>query len=112
MLRPGFQFRRSGEFIRIVGDMTRRTALVSISAGAAAAVWPAGAQEIPADVNARNDAAAESLLTSQITEAGPWQGSVPDEYGMHQPISAAGLIETLTAAVNHAGSKLHDSNEV
>ena len=92
--------------------MTRRTALLSISAGAAAAVWPAGAQEIPADVNTRNDAAAESYLKSQITEAGPWQGSVPDEYGMHQPISVAGLIETLTAAVNHAGSKLHGSNDV
>jgi len=92
--------------------MTRRTALLSISAGAAAAVWPAGAQEIPADVNARNDAAAESYLKSQITEAGPWQGSVPDEYGMHQPVTVSGLIETLTAAVNHPGSKLHGSNEV
>src|SRR3569833_1632787 len=91
--------------------MKRRTALLSISAGAAAAVWPAGAQEIPADVNARNDAAAESYLKSQITEVCLCLVSVPDEYGMHQPISVAGLIETLTAAVNHAGSKHHGSKD-
>jgi hypothetical protein len=91
--------------------MTRRTALLSISAGAAASVWPAGAQEVPADVNARNDASAESYLKAQITEAGPWQGSVPDEYGMHAAGSASGLIETVTAAVSHPGSKHHGSNE-
>ncbi|HVW07988.1 MAG TPA: hypothetical protein VHC90_05370 [Bryobacteraceae bacterium] len=91
--------------------MTRRTALLSMSAGAAAAVWPAGAQEIPSAVVTRTDVAAESYLKSQITEAGPWQGSVPDEYGMHLAGTASGVIEILAAAVNYSGSKFYRSNE-
>jgi hypothetical protein len=92
--------------------MTRRTALLSISAGAAAAAaWTAEAQEIPSAVVARTDVAAESYLKSQITEAGPWQGSIPDEYGMHPAGAASGLIEILTAAVNYRGSKHYQSNE-
>ena len=93
-------------------SMTRRSALASISAGAVAAALRADAQEVPAAVVARNDAAVEGYLQSQITSSGDWTGSVPDEYLQHTAGNASSLIETFTAAVNHPGSKHFHSNEL
>lgn len=92
--------------------MTRRTAIASISAGVAATALRTEAQEAPTAVVARTDAAVESYLRTQITETGPWLGSVPDEYLQHPAGAASGLIETLTAAVNYPASKHYRSNDV
>src|SRR5882757_2804207 len=98
--------------LQIISGMTRRSVIASISASAVATAFRADAQEVPAAVVARNDAAVESYLQSQITSPGEWAGSVPDEYLQHTAGAASGLIETLTASLNHSGSKHFHSNEL
>ena len=90
--------------------VTRRQALLSLTAAAAAAA-PAPPPDVPAAVVERNDAAAERYLRSQITAPGRWMGSVPDDYLLHPVGSAAGLIETLAAALVHPASKHYGETE-
>lgn len=86
--------------------MTRREALLSLTTAAAAAAY-AAPSEVPPGVIARNDAATESYLNAQAAD-----GSVPDDYLLHSAGSAAGLIETLTAALLHPRSKHYQENEL
>ena len=86
--------------------LTRRAALGVL--GAAAAAPSQTAPPIAREVVERNDRAVETFLRSQITDpAGPWRGSVPDEFNLHPAGSAAGLIETMTASLACPQSKFH-----
>ena len=88
--------------------ITRREALVSLTAAGAAA---AATAEIAPRIIERNDAAVESYVRAQITDpSSPWCGSVPDDYLLHNAGAASGLIETLTAALLCEGSKHHGDN--
>ncbi|HTP34548.1 MAG TPA: hypothetical protein VMJ75_20360 [Candidatus Acidoferrales bacterium] len=91
--------------------MTRRQALLSLSAAARAAASPAGPPDVAPRIVERNDAAAENYLRSQVTDpASPWLGSVPDDYLLHHAGSAAGLLETLAASLLHPRSKHYQEN--
>ncbi len=93
--------------------MTRRQAILSLSTAAAATVArTATAADIPAPVVARTDTAVDLYLKSQITEAGPWLGSVPDDYLQHPVGTPSGVIELMTAAFLHPQSTHHNENEL
>jgi hypothetical protein len=92
--------------------ISRRQALLSLGAVAAASTSAADVPEIPPSVVERNDAAVERYLRSQVTEPGRWRGSVPDQYLMHHAGTAGGLIETLTAALVCPKSKHYMQNEL
>ncbi len=96
--------------------MTRRQAILSLSAAAAAAsaanAAPGTPPEAPAKVVERTDAAVDTYLRSQITEPGRWLGSVADEYMQHPVGVASGVIELMTAALIHPASKHHGENEL
>jgi hypothetical protein len=81
--------------------LSRRDALVTLGA-AAGVVWmpEARASQAPVtDVVARNDAAVEALLRTQVTDAGSaHRGSVPDQLGLHSAGSAGNVAETMTAS--------------
>ena len=56
----------------------------------------------------RNDTAVESLLRTQVSDGtSQWRGGVPDQAGLHLPVSAGGLIETLAASFVHPRSRYH-----
>jgi hypothetical protein len=93
-------------------EMTRRQALLSLSTAAAAMAAPSSPPDAPSNVIARTDAAVDTYLRTQITEPGPWLGSVPDEYLQHPVGTATGVIELMTAALIHPGSKHHNENEL
>ncbi len=94
--------------------LSRRDALGLIGgAGAAAAFGSAleaqGVEAVAENATARNDAAVRTLLASQITDvSNPWQGSVPDQVGLHSAGSAGGVIETLAASLVHPRSAFYD----
>src|SRR5580692_8509677 len=93
--------------------MTRREAILSLSAAAAASAAAAPAPpEAQAQVIERTDAAVDSYLRTQITDPGPWQGSIPDEYLQHPAGNASGLIENTTAALIHPRSRHFNQNEL
>jgi hypothetical protein len=99
------------------GRPTRRDALVMFGAGGAlGAVRPQPAQPAePLESRAveRNDAAAARLIAAQVTDpSSSHAGSIPDEHGLHQPASAAGVIETLSAGFLHPRSRLHRDSSV
>jgi hypothetical protein len=105
---------------RMPRDLTRREALGLIGAGGAV-VASAGAARARADTPdallaravERNDSAAARLIAAQVTDpADPRAGSVQDEHTLHQPWSAGGVIETLTAAFVHPRSRFHGDGEV
>jgi hypothetical protein len=104
--------KQTKEQIMVAMEMTRRQALVSIAATATALAADAAPPDVSSTVVERNDAAVESYLRAQITTAGPWLGSVPDEYMLHAAGSAGGLIETLTSSLIHPASKHHNENEL
>src|ERR1700733_13033348 len=95
--------------------MTRREAILSLTAAAPASPESSAAPlppEAPAPVIQRTDAGVESYLRTQITDPGPWLGSVPDDYLQHPVGTASGLIETMTAALIHPRSKHFNENEL
>jgi hypothetical protein len=93
-------------------SMTRRQAILSLSTAAAVIAAPPDPPAAPAAVIARTDTAVDGYLRTQITEAGPWLGSVADEYLQHPAGTASGVIELMTAALIHPGSKHHNENEL
>ena len=93
-------------------SITRREAILSLSTAAAVIAAPVDPPVAPAAVIARTDIAVDGYLRSQITEAGPWLGSVADEYLQHPAGIASGVIELMTAALIHPGSKHHNENEL
>jgi hypothetical protein len=92
--------------------ISRRRALLSLGAAAAAGASAADLPEIPALVVERNDAAVARFLRAQVTEPGRWRGSVPDEYLIHNVGAAGGLIETLTAALVCPKSRYYQQSEL
>jgi len=92
--------------------MTRRQAILSLSTAAAVIAAPPDPPVAPAPVIQRTDTAVDGYLRSQIAEAGPWLGSVADEYLQHPAGTASGVIELMTAALIHPGSKHHNENEL
>jgi len=95
------------------GGATRRQLLCTLGGAALAAAAPAAPPEVDAQVVARNDAAVERLLHTQITDPShPRLGGVPDEYAMFHAGSAGGLIEAAAASWIVPRSKHHASREV
>ena len=93
-------------------QLTRRDALVLFGAGGAlAAARPQPIQSgesLESRAVERNDAAAQRLIKAQVTDPSDSRaGGVPDDYGLCQPGSAGGVIETLTAALLHPRSRFH-----
>jgi hypothetical protein len=101
-------------------DLTRREALGLLGAGGAIGAVPRvglRAAEAPDALLARavekNDAKADRLIAAQVADPGdPRAGSVQDEHSLHQPWSAAGVVETLTASFVHPRSRLHGDRGV
>lgn len=92
--------------------MTRREALVL----AAAQTLPAqkeslnGSNDWLRAVIKRHDDYVDTLLKKQNTDPhSRWRGLIPDQYGIHGPGTAAGVIDALTSAWLHAESKFHKS---
>ena len=97
--------------------LTRRDALALFGAAGALGAVPAQPPQSPESLESgaveRNDGAAERLIKAQVADpADPHAGSVPDEHGLHQPWSASGVIETLTAAFVHPRSRFHRDGAV
>lgn len=98
---------------KIRSRLTRREALVLFGAGSALAAAPGRtAAQAPDDLFpravARNDAAARRLIEAQVADPSDARsGSVRDDNGLHQPWSASGVIETLTASFVHPRSALY-----
>lgn len=90
------------------GTLSRREALGAVAVLAAPrAETPA----IPPEVLKRHDETVERLLAAQVTDpASRWCGACPDDFGLHQPHPAAGILENFTAAFLHPGSKFYRSN--
>jgi hypothetical protein len=105
---------------RMPRDLTRREALGLMAAGGAmgaAARVAARAPEAPDTLLARavekNDSRAARLIAAQVADPGdPRAGSVQDEHSLHQPWSAAGVIETLAASFLHRRSRFHGDRAV
>lgn len=101
-------------------DLTRREVLALIGAGGALGAGTTAPRTLPDTPDAllahaveRNDAAAGRLLAAQVTNrSDPRAGSVEDEHTLHQPWSASGVIETLTASFVHPRSRYHGERAV
>ena len=93
-----------------LGSVTRRTALASSVAALAAAqaTRPAASKEIPSSLIAAHDKGVESILEKQQTDPkSKYRGGLADAYGLYAPGTAAGIVDTLTAAFVCKGSKYH-----
>lgn len=93
--------------------LTRRQILWGLGSAALATGAPATPPEVDPLVVERNDAALETLLRAQITDAANARvGGVPDEFGMCNAGSAGGLIETAAAWLVTRQSKQRGAPEV
>jgi hypothetical protein len=105
---------------RMPRDLTRREALGLIAAGGAmgatarvAARGPEAPDALLARAVEKNDSRAARLIAAQVADPGdPRAGSVQDEHSLHQPWSAAGVIETLAASFLHPRSRFHGDRAV
>lgn len=89
--------------------ITRRESLAALGAVALQAAQPA----YPSDLVERHDQNVAALLRAQVTGAtNPQRGGTPDRFGLHHAGTAAGLIETLTAAYFCSQSRYHKDNEL
>jgi hypothetical protein len=90
-------------------SLTRRTLLAAPAALAGPAAEPAP----EAAILSRHESVVEQLLARQITDpASPWRGGIPDEFGLHNAISAANALETFMAGFLHPASRFHRRNEL
>ena len=63
------------------------------------------------DVVRRHDTSVERLLAVQITDPkSRWRGIYPDDFGLHNPGTAAGVIDTLLTAYLQPKSKFYNDN--
>ncbi|MCS7024537.1 MAG: hypothetical protein NZV14_07030 [Bryobacteraceae bacterium] len=84
-----------------------------LSAAAAATALPAGATQTSDDLGnleaivvKRHDEGVERLLAGQVMDpSSPYFGAYPDATDLHHPGTAAGLIDSFTAAFHHRASK-------
>ena len=90
---------------------TRRAALTAL--GVASLAARAQAPVVERAAVERNDASVEKLLRSQITDpASQWRGSVPDEFELHAPGTAGGLIDGMMASLVCPQSKFYKDRAV
>ena len=87
--------------------MTRRSALLTFAAAAAARAQSRPSGIDPAIVR-QNDAAVESYLERQnLDPDSRWRGAIPDATGLHNPGSASGILARGVAAYFHPESKFY-----
>ena len=83
-----------------------------VPAAAAMAQTPAGGDWV-GEVVKRHDAYLEELLRKQITDPNNrWRGIFADEYGIHFPGTASGIIDAAVAAWLHPRSKFHKDSSL
>lgn len=90
--------------------ISRRALLAAASSMAALK-----AQAVPPvqDIVKRHDEAIARLLKTQDTNpSSRWRGILPDEYGLHNPATACGIISALATAYLHPASKYHRDAEL
>jgi hypothetical protein len=90
--------------------ISRRALLAAVTSTAALK-----AQAIPPvqDIVKRHDEAVARLLTTQDTNpSSRWRGILPDEYGLHNPATACGIISSLAAAYLQPASKYRRDAEL
>ncbi len=81
-------------------NLTRREIVLGLAGAAACAAAPAEPPAVDSAAVERNDRAVERYLVNQVTpQTDPNRGSVPDEFLLHAPGSAAGVIEACAAAL-------------
>jgi hypothetical protein len=81
---------------------------LQIPALAAAAQSAPGTAGWVAQALERHDAGVRRALDLQITDpSSRWRGTYPDEYGIHFPGTASGIVDSFVAAYLHRGSKFH-----
>ncbi len=89
-----------------------RRALLAVATSTAALK----AQAVPAvkDIVQRHDEAIARLLKTQDTDpSSRWRGILPDEFGLHNPATACGIISSLATAYLHPESRYrHDAELV
>ncbi len=91
-------------------SISRRALLAA--ATSAAALKAQSAAPIT-DIVKRHDEGVARLLKAQDTDPGSrWRGIYVDEYGLHSPATACGIITSLTAAYLHPESKYHKDTEL
>ena len=92
-------------------SMTTRREIIALSAASALA-QPSG-QDLLAQIIPRHDASVERTLQMQVTDpASRWRGIYPDEYGLHNPGTAAGVIDTLLTAYLQPKSKYYNDKAI
>jgi hypothetical protein len=91
--------------------MTRREALITVSAAAAASA--AAPPEIPDAILRRHDAAVQGYLEKQVTdEASRWSGGMADATGLYHVGTASGLVNAYASALIHPRSRYSRDQEV
>ncbi|MFN3323462.1 MAG: hypothetical protein ACK5AZ_08200 [Bryobacteraceae bacterium] len=92
--------------------MTRRE-WIALSGAAVAAQAQTQEQAWIRQAVERHDAHVERLLRLQVTDpASRWRGTYADEYGLHYPGFATGLVDAFVAAYLHSGSRFHRNAEL
>ena len=107
------EYRRKGSQYneRFMNRTISRRALLAAATSAAALK----AQAIPPlhDIVRRHDESIARLLKTQDTNpSSRWRGIFPDEYGLHNPATACGIISSLAAAYLQPASKYHRDAEL
>ncbi len=91
--------------------MTTRREIIALSAASALA-QPAAPDWITQVVQ-RHDTSVEHTLQLQVTDPGSrWRGIYPDEYGLHNPGTAAGVIDTLLTAYLQPKSRFYNDKSI
>ena len=86
--------------------ISRRQALAALTSAAAAQ-----SSAIDAALVRSHDDAVERLLQLQITAPeSPWRGAYPDDFGIHEPGTAGGILNACTAAFLHPASRFHHNS--
>jgi len=97
----------------IIGSvlLSRRTALTLLPAAAAAR--PQAPDNYVGGLVIENDKAVESYIERQnVDPASRWRGAVPDQFGLHEPGSASGLLLRGVASYVRSESRFHGGAEL
>ncbi len=82
-----------------------------LALSSAAALAQSSSSTLLDDVVRRHDTSVERLLAVQITDPkSRWRGIYPDDFGLHNPGTAAGVIDTLLTAYLQPKSKFYNDN--
>src|SRR5438270_7194193 len=90
--------------------ISRRALLAGATSAAALSAQPPASM---VDIVKRHDQGIANLLKAQDTNpASRWRGIYADEYGLHSPASACGIMQALVTAYLHPDSKYHHDKEL